>query len=90
MTMFKFYVLVSLPSVHLGPLCVLVAPGGGVAGVRDVLKKAPPVLGAAAPVRVTVQTPHHGLPGAAAGDALRGHLLTLGCDKTIKTNFRYF
>ena len=44
----------------------------------------------AASVRVTVQTPHHGLPGAAAGDALRGDLLTLGCDKKIKTNLRYF
>ena len=36
--------LVCLPSVHLRPLCVLVAPGGGVAGVRDVLQEAPPVL----------------------------------------------
>ena len=113
--------LVCLPSVHLRPLCVLVAPGGGVAGVRDVLQEAPPVLQVldadvaaqvddestestqqcvmvslsgrdAASVRVTVQTPHHGLPGAAAGDGLRplpqaralgGHLLTLGWDKTI-------
>ena len=121
--MFKFYVLVGLPSVHLGPLCVLVASVGGVAGVSDVLQKAPPVLQVldadvaaqeegentvdtssgsvaslsgrdAASVRVAVQTPHHGLPGAAAGDGLRpaaagggslpqagalgGHLLTLG------------
>ena len=50
----------------------------------------------AASVRVTVQTPHHGLPGAAAGDGLRplpqagalgGHLLTLGWDKTMTFNF---
>ena len=119
--------LVCLPSVHLGPLGVLVAPGGGVAGVGDVLQEAPPVLQVldadvaaqeedentvdtssgsvaslsgrdAASVRVAVQTPHHGLPGAAAGDGLRpaeagggslpqagalgGHLLTLGWDKT--------
>ena len=124
--------LVCLPSVHLRPLCVLVAPGGGVAGVRDVLQEAPPVLQVldadvaaqvdnestestqqcvmvslsgrdAASVRVTVQTPHHGLPGAAAGDGLRpaeaargclpqagalgGNLLTLGWDKTITFNF---
>ena len=54
-------------------------------------------------MRVTVQTPHHGLPGAAAGDGLRpdeaaegclpqagalgGNLLTLGWDKTITFNF---